>query len=194
MKKIIITKQQLKRNLSLWVLTISLILLITSGWATNVKPIHNKSYFKEVHSLLLYAKKYIYIIMFEMRYYPNYPNSPPNRLVRDLINAAKRGVDVEVILEQSNDPDEMNTKANKEVGVILASGGIKVYLDSPYQTTHNKLIIVDGTYTIVGSTNWSYYGLNENNESSILIKSKKIANTFTKYFIRIKKICKLLVI
>ncbi|MEW6097289.1 MAG: phospholipase D-like domain-containing protein [bacterium] len=191
MKKILTSTPQTKKTLFI-LLTISLFFITTVIFAsvTNVKPIHNKDYFQKVHSLLLQAKKSIYMIMFEIRYYHKYPNSPANRLVRDLMQAAKRGVDVEVILEQAKEFNEKNSKANKEVGVMLTSAGIKVYLDSPYQTTHNKLILVDGIYTVVGSTNWTYHGLKKNNESSVLIESKEITNTFTKYFIRIKRTCK----
>lgn len=185
MKKIFTT------NLQTILLTTSLIFITTGVFAlsANVKPISNKSYFEELDSLLIQAKKSIYIIMYEMRYYPKYPNSPTNRLVKNLMKAANRGVEVEVILEQSKGFNEKNTNANKEVGVMLAKAGIKVYLDSPYQTTHDKLIIVDGIYTVVGSTNWTYSGLKKNNESSVLIESKEVTDVFTKYFMKIKSKC-----
>jgi phosphatidylserine/phosphatidylglycerophosphate/cardiolipin synthase-like enzyme len=101
-------------------------------------------------------------------------------------------VNVEVILEHSKGLSQKNSKANRKVGMMLLKAGVKVYLDPPYQTTHNKLIIVDKTYTVIGSTNWTYHGLKKNNESSVLIKSKEVANAFIKYFIRLKKKCKLL--
>lgn len=185
MKKIFTT------NLQTILLTISLIFITTGVFAfsANVKPISNKSYFEELDSLLIQAKKSIYIIMYEMRYYSKYPNSPTNKLVKDLIKAANRGVEVEVILEQSEGFNEKNTKANKEVGLMLSSAGVKVYLDSPYQTAHDKLIIVDGIYTVLGSTNWTYSGLNKNNESSVLIESKEVTDVYTKYFMKIKSKC-----
>lgn len=180
------------KKINLFILLISLLLISTSvlSFTADVRPISNKSYFEELHPLLKHAKKSIYIIMFEMRYYPKYPNSPANILVRDLINAAKRKVKVEVILEQSKEVNEKNTNLNRKVGLILAKAGIKVYLDPIYQTTHNKLIIVDRTYTVVGSTNWTYHGLRENNESSVLINSEEVANAFSEYFMCIKRISK----
>lgn len=180
-----------KRDLYLFLITTFLVLItkVVYSLPADVKPIPKEAYFPKIHSLLLQSKKSIYIIMFEMRYYPKYPSSSANRLVRDLMKAAKRGVAVEVILEQSKGFNEDNTKANKEVGKMLTASGAKVYFDSPNQITHDKLIIVDETYTVIGSTNWTYYGLNKNNESAAIITSKEIAHTFIKYFMRIKRLC-----
>jgi len=41
--------------------------------------------------------------------------------------------------------------------------------------------------TIVGSTNWTYYALEENNETSVVIKSDEINMAYRKYFLKIKK-------
>lgn len=185
-------KRDVQKRDSYFFLIATFLVLITEvvfSLPADVKPIPKKDYFPKIHSLLLQSKKSIYLIMFEMRYYPKYHHSLTNKLVRDLIKAAKRGVTVEVILEQSKGFNEGNTKANKEVGKMLASSGVKVYFDPPHQTTHDKLIIVDETYTVIGSTNWTYYGLNKNNESAVVITSKEIANTFIKYFMRIKRLC-----
>jgi cardiolipin synthase len=106
--------------------------------------------------------------------------------VEDLIEAAKRGLDVEVILDQCDGWNKKNTISNQETGVMLANGGVKVYLDPPHKTTHSKLIIIDGIYTVIGSTNWTYHGLEKNNESCALIESAHIARLFTDYFMRLR--------
>jgi cardiolipin synthase len=125
--------------------------------------------------------------MFEMRYYPRYPKSKENQLIKELIRKAKKGVDVEIILEISKNINIRNTRANKKVGRLLSRAGVKVYYDNPHRTTHCKLIIVDKRFVVIGSTNWTYHGLEKNNESSVLIDSKEIARYFLKYFEDIKK-------
>ena len=156
--------------------------------AKDVKPIPNRLYHPAVHKLLGEAQKSIYVVMFEMFYYPKYPTSLENQLVQDLIDAHKRGVGVEVILEQGTE-EKVTMRNRKEGGFMLSNAGIEVYFDSLSQTSHNKLIIVDERYTIIGSTNWSYYGLEKNNEASVLIDSIPLAKFFLKEFKRIKSEC-----
>ena len=156
--------------------------------AKDVQPIPNRLYYPAVHELLKQAKKSVYIVMFEMFYYRKYPESLENQLVQDLIDAHKRGVNVEVILEQ--DTWGRITRRNKrEGGFMLSEAGVQVYFDSRSQATHDKLIIVDERYTIIGSTNWSYYALEKNNEASVLIDSIPLAKFYLEEFNRIKSEC-----
>jgi len=159
--------------------------------AKHVEPIPNRLYYPAVHKLLSEAKESIHIVMFEMFYYPKYPDSLENRLVRDLIDAHKRGVNVEVILEQGT-VEKVTIRNQKEGGFMLSKAGVDVFFDSLPQTTHNKLIIVDDRYTVIGSTNWSYHGLEKNNEASVLIDSIPLARFFLEEFNRIKSECPLL--
>lgn len=156
--------------------------------AKDVKPIPNRLYYPAVHELLKQAEKSIYIVMFEMFYYRKYPESLENQLVHDLIDAHKRGVDVEVILEQGAF-GRITRRNKREGGFMLSQAGIKVYFDSRSKTTHNKLIIIDERYTVIGSTNWSYHGLEKNNEASVLIDSIPLAKFFLEEFNRIKSEC-----
>ena len=81
-------------------------------------------------------------------------------------------------------------RMNEKVKNILTRNGIKVYLDSENVTTHSKLIVVDGRYSIVGSTNWSYYALSKNNETNVLIDSEEVAKEYIKYFEELAVLCK----
>ncbi len=158
-------------------------------WAfpADVKPIPNREYVPALHEVLSQAKKTIYVFMFSARYYPQYRNDANSLILADLIKAAKRGVKVEVILDASN-WNRSNTLDNKMFGDTLAKCGVDVYYDPPDVTSHDKLVIVDGEITIVGSTNWSYYALERNNEASVLIKSRDVAEYFTKYFNKVKRL------
>ena len=47
-------------------------------------------------------------------------------------------------------------------------------------------MVVDGQLTLLGSTNWTYYALTNNNEVSVLIRSKELAKAIIDYFNRVK--------
>jgi len=168
-----------------------LILLLSIGFVyafpADVIPIPNREYVPALHSALKGAEKSIKIFMFSARYYPQYKNDANSLILNDIIEAAQRGVDVEVILDASN-WNRSNTLDNKAFADTLRKFGIKVYFDPPDVTSHDKLIIVDGKITIVGSTNWSYYALERNNEASVLIYSEEVADYFTKYFEKVKEL------
>jgi phosphatidylserine/phosphatidylglycerophosphate/cardiolipin synthase-like enzyme len=124
-------------------------------------------------------------MMFEMTYYKNRSSSPTNVLMQELISARKRGVKVEVILEMKEGEDR-TTKNNRQSGKILSDGGVTVIYDSPSQTTHTKVLIADEQLVLLGSTNWTYSALSNNNEVSVLIRSKEIAKELTAYFNKVK--------
>ena len=131
------------------------------------------------------AKHSIQVMMFEMDYYDRNPNTPSNHLIRELINAQKRGVKVEVLLEV-REKEDRTTKRNRDTGKILSNGGVEVIYDSLLKTTHAKYVVVDGRLTLLGSTNWTYFALTNNNEASVLIRSKEVAKAFVDYFNQVK--------
>ncbi len=148
--------------------------------ARDVEILSGKEYFEKVKSLLEKAKESIQVVMFEMRYYPQYPLSPTNLLIQELIKAKKRGVKVEVILDITSD-FKKNSKENQEVGKILSHNGVKVIYDSLETLTHAKIVIVDHRYCVIGSHNWSYHSLTQNNEVSLLVDSPPLAEALLKW-------------
>ena len=125
------------------------------------KLIPSGEYFEKVHSLLNNASDSIFVAMYTFRYYTEYPNSPSNIFAQDLIKAKERGVNVNVLLDIS-DQDEENTIGNKKTGKILSENGIKVYYDAIGKTTHAKILVIDSRFTVLGSHNWTYHGLSKN--------------------------------
>jgi len=153
--------------------------------AEDVQLVTDAQYFQVAKEMIQEAKHSIQVMMFEMGYYDRNPNTPSNLLIRELINAKKRGVKVEVVLEVREGEDR-TAKRNRHTGKILSDGGVEVIYDSLSKTTHAKCMVVDGKLTLLGSTNWTYYALTSNNEASVLIRSKEVAKAFTDYFNRVK--------
>jgi cardiolipin synthase len=170
---------------------ILLIIIFPSGIslalsAEEIQLVVNEKYFEIAKRLIKGARSSIYVMMFEMGYYDKYPNTPSNLLIHELIEAKKRGVNVEVILEVREGRDR-TTERNRHTGKILSRGGVKVFFDNPLKTTHAKWMTVDEEFSLVGSTNWTFYALTNNNEVSILIQSKALAKALINYFNKVKE-------
>jgi len=153
--------------------------------AEDVLLVLNDQYFQVAKKIIQEAKHSIQVIMFEMGYYDEHPNSPSNLLIKELISAKKRGVKVAVILEVKEGEDR-TTEQNRHTGKVLSEGGVEVFYDSFSKTTHAKLMVVDGKLSLLGSTNWTYYALTDNNEASVLIRSKEVAKGLADYFNQVK--------
>ena len=153
--------------------------------AEDVQLVTDVQYFEVAKKLIHEAKYSIQVMMFEMGYYDKYPNTPSNLLIKELMNATKRGVKVEVILEVKEGEDR-TAKRNRHTGKVLSEGGVEVIYDPLSKTTHAKFMVVDGRLTLLGSTNWTYYALTSNNEASVLIRSQELARAIIDYFNRVK--------
>ncbi len=146
-----------------------------------VAPIDDRSYFAAVDNLIRSANVSVDVILYQPRFYFRYPNTSSNRLIADLIEASRRGVKVRALIEQANWNID-NSEKNRDVFNILNSNGVEVYFDSPVRTTHSKLVLIDRRYAVIGSSNWSYYSLEKNNEANVVVDSKKLASLLTDYF------------
>lgn len=134
----------------------------------------DRDYFEGVHSLLSEAEYSIHIVMFDVKYYPDYPESLVNSILSDLEQATRKGIEVRIIT------DEYLTE--KPVVRILKESGIDIKFDSKERTTHSKLIIIDSKIVIVGSTNWGYHSIEKNHEANVVIYSEPLAKQFEGYF------------
>jgi phosphatidylserine/phosphatidylglycerophosphate/cardiolipin synthase-like enzyme len=151
----------------------------------DVQLVTNDQYFTTAQKAIKDAKQSIRVMMFEMAYYAERKSTPSNHLIRELIDAKKRGVKVEVILD-IREGEDRTTKRNRHTGKLLSDGGVEVTYDSLVKTTHAKVIIIDGSLTLLGSTNWTYSSLANNNETAVLIRSKDLAKELIDYFNKVK--------
>lgn len=89
-----------------------------------------------------------------------------DRIARALVDAHKRGVDVQVIL----DAEKADKKS--ETG-FLARRGISTYIDSKHEKAHNKIILIDGQTIITGSFNLAATD-DESRADNLLIITNKL--------------------
>ncbi|MBI5347332.1 MAG: hypothetical protein HZB66_01850 [Candidatus Aenigmarchaeota archaeon] len=149
----------------------------------NIFPVNNKQYFSEVYSAINNAEKSVHISMFTIKYYSEYEESNEKKLLDALINAARRGLDVKVMTEGgSSFLGDAFVLEQRPACDYLSSGGVDARFDAPDRTTHTKLVIIDSSVIILGSTNWNYYALEENNEANIVVESREVAEKYENYF------------
>ena len=99
-----------------------------------------------------------------------------SRLVRTRSSAAKRGVQVQVILPQGSSSD-----SNGQGISTIKQGGVQVKEDSQLYM-HAKIIVADGQKAFVGSENISTSSLDRNRELGVLISDASAIKTLQQTF------------
>jgi cardiolipin synthase len=148
----------------------------------NIVPLVDENYFNITFSEIQNAEKSIDLVLYEFKWYDN--NNTVVQLRDLLVKKAGEGIEIRLILDQSKWYGQITelSKENKRTGDYLAERGIQVKYDSLKQTTHNKLLIIDNTITILGSHNWGSSALTKNNEASVMIKDIEISEYYEDYF------------
>ena len=106
----------------------------------------------------------------------------PDDLVRkELVNAAKRGARVEIVVPGKKIDQKLVRSASRRHWPELLSAGIKIY---EYQPTmlHTKLMIVDDKFVSVGSGNFDNRSIRLNDEANLDVLSSDFAAQQTNLF------------
>ena len=114
-------------------------------------------------------------------------NSYPDRVLAHLVKSVQKGVRVMVILENSGGHDRKLDGENRQTKQLLEAKGVEVYFDSPRKTMHNKLVVIDQRFVLLGSHNLTQSALKYNNETSILIDRPELAKEARNYMLTIIK-------
>ena len=101
-----------------------------------------------------------------------------DHLSKALIDAVKRGVEVEVVVER-----ESAYWRGSEYERLLQAG-VDVKLDGNPYTMHHKVAIIDGKIVITGSYNWTWSAERKNDENVLILMSKSLAEKYEKEFQR----------
>ena len=98
---------------------------------------------------------------------------PPRELIGAIQAAAVRGVDVLVVLPERNNLPYIHWATRNMLWEILFRGARVCYQPPPFH--HGKLFVVDGYYTLIGSTNWDPRSLRLNFELQVEIYGRDFA-------------------
>jgi phospholipase D len=100
-------------------------------------------------------------------------------ILRALADAKERGVDVQAILDKSDDRAEREG-ARKHLGGarFTAEANIPTWIDDSVAIAHNKVIIVDGHLVIGGSYNYTASAERRNAENVTFIDASVVADFY----------------
>jgi phosphatidylserine/phosphatidylglycerophosphate/cardiolipin synthase-like enzyme len=102
-----------------------------------------------------------------------------------LVDAKKRGVDVQVLLDKSNETDRYSDLK------ILLDQDVHPLIDAEHSIAHNKIVIIDGKVVVTGSYNFTNQAEGENAENMLILKGyPELARQYRDNFMKHKSHCK----
>ena len=102
-------------------------------------------------------------------------------IAKALINAYKRGVKIEAILDKSNATGKYSS------ATYLSNNGIPIFIDAKHAIAHNKIIIIDKEVVITGSFNFTRAAEEKNAENILIINSKELVKIYIENWMRHKE-------
>jgi len=93
-------------------------------------------------------------------------------IAKALVNAHKRGVKVEAILDKSQKRERYTS------ATFISNAGIPTYIDSKHAIAHNKIMIIDKETVITGSFNFTKAAEEKNAENLLIIRNKDLAKVY----------------
>ena len=104
---------------------------------------------------------------------------PDAQIRRGLVHAVERGVDVRVLVPGPHIDIPIVRMASRHHYGELLDGGVKMY---EYQPTmmHNKVMVVDGIWTTIGSINFVNRSMKKNAEANVAIYDRGFAELVEK--------------
>ena len=106
---------------------------------------------------------------------------PDGRVLRALSNAARRGVDVRIIVPGQSDVDIVR-HASRAVWARLLRAGVRIF-EWDESVLHAKSAVVDGIWSTTGTFNFDYLSLRVNLEVNISVLDARFASTLERSFL-----------
>lgn len=160
----------MKKYIPIWILALSP-LMISPWLLINLEPKH-QTCFTPPHNKcgsfivnhINQAKKSIYV----QAYGFTHPD-----IINSLIEAKKRNVNIEIILDSSN-------FSKKKLPLIqeLEEAGIKIYKAKVSGIAHNKIIIIDEKKVLTGSFNFTKSADVRNAENVLVVRNKQLVKKY----------------
>jgi cardiolipin synthase len=106
---------------------------------------------------------------------------PDDQIVKALVDAAGRGVDVKIILPGITD-SQLALHAQRYHYSVLLKSGVKIY-ERDTSLLHAKTAVIDQVWSTVGSTNMDFLSLLNNDEVNAVILNREFAVEMEKMFV-----------
>lgn len=105
---------------------------------------------------------------------------PDSQILEAFKDAAKRGVDVKIILPSTTDSSLVISAARYSYSDLLKAG-VKIY-ERRTVLLHAKTAVIDGVWSTVGSTNLDYWSLLSNDEVNAVVLNREFAIEMERMF------------
>ncbi|HTK33263.1 MAG TPA: phospholipase D-like domain-containing protein [Candidatus Paceibacterota bacterium] len=143
-------------------------------YITNYPAPRRRHIYTELIEAVRSARKYIYIT--------NPYFVPTRRLVRIFRLAARRGVDVRIIIPENSNYYAVDLGARSYFNTLLSSG-VRIFLYSG-NMIHAKTAVIDGEWATVGTMNLDRVSLLYNFEANIISRNGRFAEELVALFVR----------
>ena len=109
------------------------------------------------------------------------------RLVRESLAAARRGVDVRILLSGAWYVEDENRRTARWLNRHAEARGLplEARVADPrgrFEKIHNKGVIVDGEHVVVGSVNWNSHSVRENRELAVVLSGEAVGGYYARVF------------
>jgi phosphatidylserine/phosphatidylglycerophosphate/cardiolipin synthase-like enzyme len=94
-------------------------------------------------------------------------------IAKALVKAHRRGVKVEVVLDESQRTERYSLAS------VLHTGGVPCFFDAQHTTAHNKVMVIDGQTVITGSFNFTKAAEESKAENLLVIQDADLAAKYT---------------
>lgn len=113
------------------------------------------------------------------------------RIVRALLNAHRRRVDVALVVDYKSNIDEGRSNKSRAALSVLHEAGIDVRTLDAFAIAHDKVIIVDAETVQTGSFNYSAAAENRNSENVLVAwRNPPLATLYLSHFGRNQRLAK----
>ena len=94
-------------------------------------------------------------------------------IAKALVDAKKRGVKVQVILDKSQRTERYSSAD------FVQRAGVATFIDAKHAIAHNKIMVIDGETILTGSFNFTKAAEEKNAENLLVIQDAALAAKFT---------------
>ena len=137
------------------------------------RPVFDRDVLPAVLACIDGAEERVRVGLYAFAWNADYPGGEIDQLLRALVAAADRGIDLRVVLDSSRwiRDNAINDAAIDQ----LRAGGVDVRRADAGEVVHAKAMVCDDT-TLVSDANWSYSGLALYHGASVHIESERLAD------------------
>ena len=144
-----------------------------------VQLLTGQEYFFALRDAIDKAEHSIFVAIYLFKT-DNHASNRATGILNALLKAAKRGVEITVVMERSDNPEDFINRENEKTGRRLLKAGAKVFWDRPDRKLHIKTVVIDHHLVFLGSHNLTHSAMKYNQEMSFELNDAKIANEIIK--------------